>query len=294
MDGLIIINKENNMTSHDVVNRIRKIMKTKRVGHFGTLDPAATGVLVICLNEATKLGQFLEYDSKTYQARILLGKETDTLDMMGNIIEEKEVDELDNDEVDRVINSFLGKSRQIPPIYSAIKVKGKKLYEYARNNQEVKIEPRDIEIYEIKRTSEIVINNHQAEFDIIVKVSKGTYIRSLAKDLANKLGYPGLLKSLVRTRSGIFDISEAYTIKDVEDGNYKIIPILLAINDYHKLDDEDSINKARNGMKISFNKVKETFGEVPFKVAVVNKDKLVAIYALDEENMCYKVVRGWN
>jgi tRNA pseudouridine55 synthase len=179
MNKIIVVNKAAGMTSHDVVNKIRRIFNTKRVGHTGTLDPDATGVLVVCINEATKLVQFLEADSKWYIAEILVGRSTDTFDKTGNTIKEFPVLKLSNEEVDECLSTFKGKISQVPPMYSAIKVNGKKLYEYARNNQIVELEPRNVEIFEINRITDVVKDGEFYKFQIKVHVSKGTYIRSL-------------------------------------------------------------------------------------------------------------------
>ena len=141
MNGIIIVNKEKGMTSHDVVNQIRKIFQTKKVGHLGTLDPNATGILAICINDATKLVQFLVEHDKTYIARVCL-KKTDTYDLDGNIIDSAKVEKIDVEELDTILQDFIGKQLQVPPIYSSIKVNGKKLYEYARNNEKIEILPR--------------------------------------------------------------------------------------------------------------------------------------------------------
>ena len=150
MDGILLINKPAGYTSHDIVGIVRKKLHTKKVGHCGTLDPDATGVLVVCVNKATKAIQFLMSDTKVYRATLSLGKSTDTYDASGKILEEKEVGQISKAQVIDVLNSFLGKSKQKPPIYSAIKVNGKKLYEYARNGEEVEIKERDIEIMMIE------------------------------------------------------------------------------------------------------------------------------------------------
>ena len=150
MDGILLINKPAGYTSHDIVGIVRKKLHTKKVGHCGTLDPDATGVLVVCVNKATKAIQFLMSDTKVYRATLSLGKSTDTYDASGKILEEKEVGQISKAQVIEVLNSFLGKSKQKPPIYSAIKVNGKKLYEYARNGEEVEIKERDIEIMMIE------------------------------------------------------------------------------------------------------------------------------------------------
>ena len=210
MDGILLINKEKNMTSHDVVNKVRRVFQTKKVGHCGTLDPDATGVLVLCVGKATKALQFLTSEEKQYIATLTLGTSTDTYDASGVVLEEKEFTGVTN--VKEVLNSFIGKQKQVPPIYSAIKVNGKKLYEYARNNQEVHIEPRDIEILDIELL-EIKDNTIQFKVDC----SKGTYIRSLCVDIAKKLGYPGHMSDLIRSRSGAFKLEDCYTLEQLEN-----------------------------------------------------------------------------
>ncbi len=203
MDGLVVINKEKTYTSHDVVAIVKKILNEGKVGHTGTLDPNATGVLPILLGKGTKLSKYLINHDKTYEVVLRLGQKTDTADSEGNIIEEKEVltNYITNENVERVLESFIGKQKQIPPKYSAIKVNGKKLYEYARKGQTVEIKPREIEIYSIKLLSIKNYNSNSAEFKIAdeqkninqieinftVSCSKGTYIRSLCENIAEKL-----------------------------------------------------------------------------------------------------------
>ena len=211
MDGIILINKPLNCTSHDVVNKVRKICHTKKVGHCGTLDPLASGVLVLCINKATKALQFITSEDKEYIATITLGKATDTYDLEGKITSEKEYqNDLTLKQVEETIKTFLGKQKQVPPIYSAIKVNGKKLYEYARNNEKVEIEPRDIEIYSLE-----LLSFEKNEIKIRTHCSKGTYIRSLCVDIASALGYPGVMSSLIRTKSGHFALEDCITLEDL-------------------------------------------------------------------------------
>lgn len=292
MDGLIIVNKEKNITSFDVVRQIKKIFKTKKVGHLGTLDPLATGVLVVTINDGTKLAQFIENVDKTYIATILIGKSTTTYDQEGEITEIKPVTNLAYSKIIEALNHFKGKSMQYPPIYSAIKKDGKKLYEYAREGIEVKIEPREIEIKEIKLISEVVFQNDECEFSFEVTVSKGTYIRSLCKDIAEYLGYPGYMKELCRTRNGIFSLNDSSMIRDIEMGNYKFIDMLEAVKEFPIIENEDISLKAKNGMKISINDVKKHIGEIVEFVSIKNDQKLLAIYKLEDK--CYKAVRVWN
>ena len=294
MDKIIVVNKPIGMTSHDVVNKIRRIFNTKRVGHTGTLDPDASGVLVICLNEATKLVQFLESDSKEYIAEILIGRSTDTFDKTGNTILEVSVDNLTIEQVDNCLKTFVGKSSQIPPIYSAIKVNGKKLYEYARNNEIIELTPRNIEIYSIERISDLVKTEKFYYFKIKTHVSKGTYIRSLCVDIAKSLGYPGLMNCLERTKSGVWTIENSYSLTDIENGNYESFTMLETLKNYPFVSDEDCVNKALHGMKISPSKIEEILGEKPLRIIIARDYKLIAIYDFDEEIYGYRAVRVWN
>jgi len=185
MDGIILINKPKEWTSHDIVNKVKKILNEK-VGHTGTLDPMATGVLPLLVGKGTLCSKYLINHNKTYKVKLELGKKTDTADTEGKIVEEKEVTNkmLEKTVIKEVLNKFLGKQEQIPPIYSAIKVNGKKLYEYARKGQTVEIKPRQIEIYSIELLS---INKKLKQIEFEVSCSKGTYIRSLCEDIGNKL-----------------------------------------------------------------------------------------------------------
>ena len=198
MDGIIVINKEKGITSHDVVYKIKKIIHEK-VGHTGTLDPNATGVLPILVGEGTKLSKYLIEHDKIYSARIKLGKKMDTADVEGHLVEEMEVDKslLTIDNVQNVLNSFLGKTSQVPPMHSAIKVNGKKLYEYARKGIEVEVKPRTIEIFSISLDN---IDLDNLWIDYTVHCSKGTYIRSLCEDIAAKLKTVGYMEELKRVK----------------------------------------------------------------------------------------------
>ena len=216
MDGIIVINKEKNWTSNDIVQKLKGIFHEK-TGHTGTLDPLATGVLPILVGKGTSLSKYLVNHDKEYIATIKLGEKTSTGDQEGEIIEKKPVTEkmLDDDNIKQVLKSFLGKQSQIPPMYSAIKVNGKKLYEYARSGKTVEVKARDIEIFDI---SLISISKDIKEIMFRVWCSKGTYIRSLCEDIAEKLGTVGFMSSLNRTRVGDFRIEQAVRISDVVDG----------------------------------------------------------------------------
>lgn len=217
LNGIIVINKPKNYTSHDVVAKVKKLLNIKKVGHTGTLDPNATGVLPLLLNSGTKLSKYLIEHDKEYEVTLKLGIRTDTLDGEGKALEKKEVDKkmLENTkQIEKVLNSFTGKQTQVPPMYSAIKVKGKKLYEYARRGENVEVQPRQIEIYNIE-LQKVDIKKQEIEFK--VQCSKGTYIRTLCEDIATKLGTIGYMKELNRTKVGKFGLEEAITIEKLEE-----------------------------------------------------------------------------
>ena len=214
MNGILIVNKSKGYTSHDLVSKVKRISKEK-VGHTGTLDPMATGVLPLLIGEATKLSKYLIEHDKEYEVKLQLGIKTDTADSEGKIIEQRDVEEatLQEDNIKNVLKSFLGKQIQTPPIYSAIKVKGKKLYEYARKGQEIEIPQREIEIFDISLKG---INKEEKTIDFCVHCSKGTYIRSLCNDIGDKLGCYGCMESLVRNKVGDFSIENAIIIEEIE------------------------------------------------------------------------------
>ena len=266
MDGIILINKEKNYTSHDVVNKVKKITKSK-VGHTGTLDPNATGVLPLLLGNATKISKYLMNHDKEYQVILQLGIKTDTADVEGKIIEEKEVDldALNEEKVKKILSTFLGKQKQTPPIYSAIKVNGKKLYEYARKGQEIEIEPRVIEIYDIKL---INIDIKQKQIGFIVKCSKGTYIRSLCEDIAEKLETVGYMKELNRTIVGNFNIKDSITISEFEEKYNK--------NDLSNIISIEEIFKEKSKVELDNRNIKQYLNGV--KIKVENKDNIYRIF----------------
>lgn len=215
MEGILIINKPKGYTSQDVVSKVKKILNVKKAGHTGTLDPLATGVLPIMIGNYTKLSKYLIEHNKTYLARIKLGEKRDTGDEEGKIIETREVlqDNLDKEKIERVLKSFCGRQKQIPPMYSAIKVNGKKLYEYAREGKEVEIPEREIEIYNIKLKN---INSEKKEIEFEVNCSKGTYIRVLCENIAECLGTIGYMSFLKRIRVDRFVINKAITLEELE------------------------------------------------------------------------------
>ena len=225
MNGIIIIDKEKGITSRDVVNIASKKLNTKKIGHTGTLDPIATGVLVLCIGKATKISELITSYDKTYLATIKLGIETNTLDITGETIKEQEAPLLTEKKISEVLDSFLGVTEQEVPSYSAVKIKGKKLYEYARNNIEIELPKRKIEVYNIKL---IDYKNNLITFQ--VKVSKGTYIRSLIKDICLKLKTIGTMSDLRRLTQGDFLIEQAIKIEELDDKT-KLISINEALKE---------------------------------------------------------------
>ena len=255
INGIIVINKPKEYTSHDVVAKVKKILNIKKVGHTGTLDPNATGVLPLLLNDGTKLSKYLINHDKEYKVTLKLGIKTDTADGEGNIIEKQNIDFEKLEPIEETLKSFIGKQKQIPPMYSAIKVNGKKLYENAREGKNVEIEPRNIEIYDIKLDN---INKYENEIYFTVSCSKGTYIRSLCEDIAKKLGTIGYMKELERTKVGEFTLNESITIEELENrpeiAMEKIITIEKLLKDNPKIILEDKkMNLFLNGVNIKVN-----------------------------------------
>lgn len=247
MNGFLIISKESGMTSHDVVNKIRKIFQTKQVGHTGTLDPNATGVLIVAVGKATKAIEYLENDEKIYEAELTLGITTDTEDIWGNVIEEKEIN-ISDEKIQETIKSFIGNIKQVPPMYSALKVNGKKLYELAREGVTIDREARDITIYDIY---DIKINNNKVKFT--VHCSKGTYIRTLCKDIGEKLGCGACMSALNRVKVGVFDIENAKTIDNITEND--LIDLKEPLKKYEAIYlENDEAKKYINGVKFNIDK----------------------------------------
>ena len=284
MNGILVVNKDLGYTSRDVVNIVSKQLNTKKVGHTGTLDPMASGVLVLCVGNALKLCEMLTNHDKEYVAGITLGIETDTLDMEGTVLSTKIVD-IDKDKIIQVVNSFKGSYMQEVPKYSSVKVNGKKLYEYARNNIDVKLPSKMVDIRDIEIIDDIIYKDGKIYFGIKTTVSKGTYIRSLVRDIGNKLGVPAVMNSLVRNRLGDFDIDEAYSIEDIKNNDFKLISILETLPNLERVTvDDDLAFKIRNGVIVdSFFNDEKAF--------VLDKDgNLIAIYEnIGDKARVYKV-----
>lgn len=252
MDGIILINREKKYTSHDVVAKVKKILKVK-VGHTGTLDPNATGILPLLLGNATKISKYLINHNKEYIAELKLGVKTDTADGEGKVIAEKQVNleeifENINESIQQILNSFVGKTLQKPPMYSAIKVNGKKLYEYARKNEKVEVKSRQIEIYKMEL---IKLDLKENIIKFKVRCSKGTYIRTLCEDIAEKLNTYGYMKELQRTEVGDFKIENAITIGELEE--------LVNENKLKDKINEEALNIVNSKDRKYFIKIEELF-----------------------------------
>lgn len=274
MNGVVIIDKETNMTSRDVVNKVCGVFNTKKVGHTGTLDPLATGVLVICINKATKLVDMLTSSTKEYVAQCLLGIETDTLDIEGDILKDESVD-VAEDTINEVLSSFIGVYNQEVPKYSAIKINGKKLYEYARCGIDIELPSRDVTIYDIKLVDKIIKENNKVSFKFYCKVSKGCYIRSLIRDISYKLNTVGIMTNLRRITQGKFKIEDAVKIDDLSVDD--LIPI-KDILDVDKIElSSDIEKKVLNGAAIEniYNS-----SEILF----MKDKKEIALYKVDNNN----------
>lgn len=274
MDGIILVNKPKDMTSRDVVNILCKKFDTRSVGHTGTLDPIACGVLAIAINKGVKIVDFLINDTKEYIATAKFGLLTDTLDITGKVLDEVKDYVIDEEKLKQVLNSFIGKSWQKVPKYSAIKVSGKRLYEYARKDEEVEIPKREIEIFDIE-----LLNFNKEEFTFKVSVSKGTYIRSLIRDIGEKLGIPCSMKELIRTRQGNFKIENSYTLEDIKNDKYEVIPIKDCLAGYQFIKVDDFIaNKVLNG------RILENRYSSDIVIFINKEDEVLAIYKVYEKD----------
>ena len=243
MNGILIVNKSEGFTSRDVVNKLSKIFNTKKIGHTGTLDPIAKGVLVVVIGKYTKLCEDLTQTFKEYIATFKLGILTDTLDITGEILDEKDVT-VTEEEIRNVIAGYKCVYDQEVPIYSSVKINGRKLYEYARNGENVVLPKRKVDIKNIE-----VIDINKDIVKIKCLVSKGTYIRSLIRDIGSSLNSFATMTDLIRIKQGIFDIRDSYTLEDIENGNYKLIDI-EDVMDICVIDDNTYLKDVTNGVKL--------------------------------------------
>lgn len=259
MNGIIVINKPIGKTSHDMVSFVRRLTGIKKVGHTGTLDPDAEGVLPICIGKATKAADMLTVSDKAYQTQLVLGKTTDTQDASGKVLKERQVN-LTKRDIEEAISQFIGEISQIPPMFSAIKKDGKKLYELARQGISIEREPRKVTIYSID-INEIDLENKTVTLDI--SCSKGTYIRTLCEDIGEKLGCGAYMKTLLRTKSAGFTLSDGFTtdalIKMREDGTLEnaLLPLDSVFADFEKIEVNAVLaKKVKNGMRIRIDGIK--------------------------------------
>lgn len=282
MDGVLLVDKSVGISSFGVVSKVKKFLHTRDVGHCGTLDPMAEGLMVVCVNKALKIAKYLTEDRKKYVAKVKLGETTPTLDVEGEVIDRRDVPDFSEEEIIYVLDSFRGEIEQVPPMYSAIQVNGKRLYEYARNNEKVDVPPRKVEILDIKF---IEYKNHEIKFE--VECSKGTYIRTLCADIALKLNNIGYMTYLRRINAGVFDIKDSSTLKEIEEGTYKMTSIkdaLLSVgfdcivaSDYEK----KMIKDGRTINRILENKT----------LYIDENDDVLAMYEYDEDSKVSKCLR---
>ena len=269
MNGIILIDKPKDYTSRDIVNIVSKKLQTKKVGHTGTLDPLATGLLVLCIGKTLKLSELLVSTKKEYIAAMTFGIETDTLDITGNIVKrDSKTKKITTKDIETVLKKYTGKIIQEVPKYSSVKVNGKKLYEYARKGEEVALPKREVEIFNIEPLSEI--NNNTFTFKCTV--SKGTYIRSLIRDIGVSLGTYATMSDLRRTKQGIFNIEDAYTLEDIENNNYKILDAKDVLKLPKVIVDKNLEFKVKNGQVLT------KFFEEDKAMIINQNNELLAIY----------------
>ncbi len=292
-NGIINIYKEKGFTSHDVVAKMRGICKQKKIGHTGTLDPDAEGVLPVCLGSGTKLCDMLTDKDKEYVAELLLGVETDTQDITGQILRECEP-VMDEAAVRDAVMSFCGEYMQVPPMYSALKVNGKKLYELARAGKEIERQPRPVNIHEIE-----ILEMQLPVVKFRVACSKGTYIRTLCADIGEKLGCGGTMKSLLRTKVGIFELPEAITLAEleqirdtigIESKLYAVDSVFADLETLHVAEEHCKLLDNGNAFYANQTLEKKKYPENQW-IRVYGKEKFYGIYAYDQERHRYKPVK---
>lgn len=280
MNGILIVNKEKNYTSRDVVNIISKKFGTKKVGHTGTLDPLATGVLVVTIGNSTKISELLTATYKEYIAEVTLGIKTDTLDITGNILEKKEI-KLEKRKLEETIKTFEKTYLQEVPIYSAVKVNGKKLYEYARNNEEIELPKKEVEIKKIE-----LLEYENNKFKIKCLVSKGTYIRSLIKDICEELKVIGTMSELKRIKQGEFEIDKSYALEQIKNNEFELIEMKEVLKNYLQIEVNEYIeNKIKNGCLL------ENIYEEDIIVFLNKKQDVIGIYRKYEKDN--KKIKPW-
>ena len=282
MDGILPLWKERGMTSHDCVFKLRKILQTKKVGHTGTLDPGVEGVLPICIGQATRIAEYLTDAGKTYEAVVAIGRTTTTEDAEGDTVEENnDVKSFSRDQILAALATLTGEIQQTPPMFSAVKVNGKKLYEYARAGQTVERPTRNVNIYElVLLDEEQQFEGQEVTFSIRIKCSKGTYIRTLAVQIGEALGYPAHMAKLVRTASGTFTKDDCLTLSQVaekrEQGDDSfILPVEYALSDYPSIEIDDTNRKQiNNGQQMPIHSLLKENEKIVF----TNEGRAFAVY----------------
>ena len=278
MDGIVLINKEKNLTSRDVVNKLMKKLNTKKIGHAGTLDPLATGLLVIGVGKGTKILDLLTLDTKEYIAVVKMGIQTDTMDITGNILEKTDNINLSKEELNSVLKSYQKSYEQTVPKYSAVKINGKKLYEYARNDEEIELPKRLVKIFNLELLN---YDKENLEFTFKTLVSKGTYIRSLIDDIGKSLNINFTMKELTRVKSGKFSLQDSFNINE----EFTFIKIEEAL-DFSKIivNDDILLKKVKNGNKINLDNNEE------YVTLLDEFNQILAIYKKEENNL-YKAFK---
>lgn len=286
-NGILPVYKERGLTSHDVVFKLRKILKTKKIGHTGTLDPEVSGVLPVCIGTATRVSDYVMDMGKSYNATITLGESTTTEDQTGEVIDKIDVQEnaININKVDAVLKQFEGIIEQVPPMYSSVKVNGKKLYEYARKGETVERPVRKVNIDSIARTSELQFEDGKCHFNIEVKCGKGTYIRTLATDIGKQLGYPAHMSLLTRINSGGFDIKDSITLDQISQLHEQdtlqsnLFPLKYGLKSLPKIyvSDENIKTRILNGQKFNKKQFNQTI-EQQLVFIDSETEKVMAIY----------------
>ena len=294
MNGVLLLNKPRGMTSHDCVMKLRRLLGTKKVGHTGTLDPDVDGVLPICIGSATKLVQFLTAESKEYLGEVTIGYSTTTEDASGELLERQAVSEtFSSEQIDSLLQTMLGTSVQVPPMYSAVKVDGKKLYEYARADLEVVRPRREVTIFELERIGEIIHADELVKFRFRVRGSKGIFIRTVAVTIGEQLGYPAHMSDLTRVASGNFKLDDCFTLEDVEKGDFDLLTIDAALADFPAVKVNQWIEKlVRNGVKLHEEQINPPMKNGNFLIKSAQNRSPLSIHQWSEERQGYVSVRG--
>lgn len=293
LHGILNVYKEKGWTSHDVAAKLRGITRQKKIGHTGTLDPDAEGVLPVCLGKATKVSEFLTEKDKAYRAVLLLGMVTDTQDITGTVLKRHNTDALDREETAEIIREFIGAYEQIPPMYSALKVNGRKLYELAREGKTIERRPRPVNIYDIQ-----IIRMELPRVEMEVSCSKGTYIRTLCHDIGEKLGTGGCMESLLRIRSGMFEIGESYRLDYLQEMMEKgeleklLIPIDAVFPQYKKIQiGQELDNRLKNGNPLAIRCPQMRLSDQEYVRVYDSAGNFAAVYKYTQEDGRFRPVK---